>query len=108
MLAKKKVLITGAAGRIGAILWNDWEKSNCYELTLADRVGIEGSKSRVEVGDLRDIRFAKRICEDQDVVVSLAYLRPENIGEENGGLIGTELNTVQKDAQNNQFNLNLV
>ncbi|AWT60947.1 MAG: Uronate dehydrogenase [Candidatus Moanabacter tarae] len=101
MVAKKKVLITGAAGRIGTILWNDWEKNKCYELTLADRVGIEGSKSRVEVGDLRDSRFAKRICEKQDVVVSLAYLRPENVGEENGGMtdIGMQMQLFEAAHQ---------
>ena len=85
-MAKKRVLITGAAGRIGTILWNGWEKEDRYELTLADRVGIEGSNSRVEVGDICDHGFAARICENQDIVVSLAYLRAENVGEVDGGM----------------------
>ncbi len=80
-MSKKRVLITGAAGRIGTILWRGWEEEDRYELTLADRVDIEGAKSRVEVGDLCDHGFVSRICENQEVVVSLAYLPAENVGE---------------------------
>ena len=84
-MTKKRVLITGAAGRIGTILWRAWEEEDRYELTLADRTAIEGAKSRVEVGDVCDHAFACRICENQDVVVSLAFVGSGNVGEPGGG-----------------------
>ena len=85
-MAKQRVLITGAAGRIGTILWRAWEEEDRYELTLTDRTEIEGAKSRAEVGDLRNHTFASRICRNQDVLVSLAYIRALDIGERNGGM----------------------
>ena len=85
-MAKTKVLLTGAAGRIGDALWRSWEMEDRYELTLVDVNEIEGSNSRVEVGDLSDYAFAARVCADQDVLVSLARLAADNIGERDGGM----------------------
>ena len=53
-MALKRVLITGAAGQIGTALRKAWEAEERYELTLADVREIEGARSRVEIGDVRD------------------------------------------------------
>ena len=85
-MAKKRVVLTGAAGKVGSALWPAWEAENRYELTLVDRIEVRGSRSRVEVGDLRDHAFASRVCHSQDVLVSLAYLRETEVGEPEGGM----------------------
>ncbi len=85
-LSKKRVLLTGASGRVGSGLWPAWEAEDRYELTLVDQCEIEGARSRVEVGDLRDPEFAARVCADQDVLISLAYLRAPKIGEPDCGM----------------------
>ena len=85
-MEKKKVLLTGAAGRVGSNLWRRWEAADRYELTLVDRTEIPGSRSRVEVGDLRDYAFASGICAGQDVLISLAYIRAGDVGEPEGGM----------------------
>ena len=69
--------MTGAAGLLGRCLWQAWEESGHYDLTLVDRLPIEGARSRVEVGDLFDRDFTGRICVGQDVVVALAYVPSE-------------------------------
>ena len=81
---KKRVILTGAAGRVGSALWQAWEAEGLYELTLVDRDEVLGSCSRVEIGDLRDHAFASRICHNQDVLVSLAYLPEAEIGMPGG------------------------
>ena len=73
----KRVLVTGAAGRLGRCLWQAWEKAGHYDLTLVDKLPVEGARSRVEVGDLFDRDFTDRICVGQDVVVALAYVASE-------------------------------
>jgi hypothetical protein len=60
-MEKKKVILTGAAGKIGSIHWQAWEAEDRYALTLVDQVGIEDAKFRVEVGDLRDYTFSSRV-----------------------------------------------
>ena len=85
-MAKKKVVLTGAAGTVGSALWPAWEAEDRYELTLVDRIEVVGSRSRVELGDLRDHAFASRVCHNQDVLVSLAYLRETKVGEADGGM----------------------
>lgn len=85
-MAKKKVVLTGACGRVGSALWPAWEAENRYDLTLVDLNPIAGARSKVEVGDLRDHDFARRICAAQDVLISLAYVRDTNVGEPEGGM----------------------
>ena len=85
-MAKKRVVLTGAAGRVGSALWSAWEAEERYKLTLVDRIEVQGSRSRVEVGDLQDHAFASRVCLNQDVLVSLAYLRETRVGEPDGGM----------------------
>ena len=75
MTMKQRVLITGAAGTVGTTLWQAWEKRDIYTLTLTDINPIEGSTSRVEKADIRDYAAVKELCEGQDVLVHLAYLR---------------------------------
>ena len=78
--AKLRVLITGAAGNVGATLWQAWEEEDKYELTLVDLRPIEQAWSRTEIGDVCDLGFMRRICQHQDVLVHLAFLRDENVG----------------------------
>ena len=83
---KPRVLLTGAAGRVGTALWQGWEQKGKYDLTLTDVNPIEGADSRVEIGDISDFDFIQKICQDQDVLVSLAYIRAHTVGERPDGL----------------------
>ena len=85
-MAKTKVLLTGAGGRIGSALWPAWEADDRYDLTLVDLNPVEGARSRVEVGDLQDHAFTARVCANQDVLVALARLGATNVGELDGGI----------------------
>lgn len=78
---KQRVLITGAAGKVGSALWHAWEKQDTYTLTLMDINPIEGAMSRVEQADIRDYASMKELCEGQDVVVHLAYVRQDSLGK---------------------------
>jgi uronate dehydrogenase len=84
MAQKQKVLITGAAGKVGTALWQAWEKSDRYTLTLVDIKEIEGAKSRVERGDIRDYARMHQLCDDQDALVHLAYISQQHFGKEPG------------------------
>ena len=81
---KQRVLITGAAGTVGKTLWQAWEKNDTYTLTLMDINPIVGSNSRVVISDIRNFSEMKRLCQDQDVLVHLAYIRQDNLGIETG------------------------
>ena len=81
---KKRVLLTGAAGTVGTTLWQAWEKNDTYTLTLMDINPIAGSNSRVVISDIRDYAAMKTLCEGQDVLVHLAYIRQDNLGIETG------------------------
>ena len=77
---KLRVAITGAAGNVGTALWRAWEEEDRYELTLADLRPLEGARSRTGSGDVCDLEFMRRICQDQDVLVHLAFLRDDSVG----------------------------
>ena len=77
---KPRVVMTGAAGNIGATLWRAWEEEDEYELTLADVRPIEQARSRTEIGNVCDLGFMRGICQHQDVLVHLAFFRDENAG----------------------------
>lgn len=81
---KQRVLITGAAGSVGSTLWKAWEKNDTYTLTLMDINPIVGSSSRVVESDIRDYTAMKDLCQDQDVLVHLAYVRQDNLAKESG------------------------
>ena len=78
---KQRVLITGAAGKVGSALWHAWEEQDPYTLTLMDINPIEGAMSRVEQADIRDYAAMKELCEGQDVLVHLAYVRQDSLGK---------------------------
>lgn len=84
MVQKRRILITGAAGKVGSTLWNAWEKEDKYALTLMDIKEIEGAKSRVERGDIRDYARMRELCKSQDVLVHLAYVSQQQMGKEPG------------------------
>lgn len=81
---KQRVLITGAAGTVGTTLWQAWEQKDTYKLTLMDIKPIQGSSSRVVASDIRNYAAMKELCQDQDVLVHLAYVRQDNLGIETG------------------------
>ncbi len=67
----QKVLITGAAGRIGRTL-RAGLKDRC-QLRLMDRVPIEGAEvDDVHVGDVADVEWMAQVCQGVDAVVHLA------------------------------------
>ena len=68
MAEKKKVLVTGVAGRVGAVLRN--ALSGRYELSGIDRVEVPGSSSTV--ADLADLSAMLPAFEGKDAVVHLA------------------------------------
>lgn len=51
MVQKRRILITGAAGKVGSTLWNAWDKEDKYTLTLMDIKEIEGAK-RTSSGEI--------------------------------------------------------
>ena len=68
---KLRVLMTGAAGTVGTVLWSAWEAENRYQLTLVDLREIEGATSTCNQGDIRDCDQMKTLCQNQDVLVHL-------------------------------------
>ena len=66
-MAKKKVLVTGGAGRIGGIVRRFLGSK--YELSALDRVAVEGVPSLV--ADLADLDAIRPAFEGQDAVVHL-------------------------------------
>ena len=66
-MAKKKVLVTGGAGRIGGIVRRFLGSK--YELSALDRVAVAGVPSRV--ADLADLDAIRPAFEGQDAVVHL-------------------------------------
>ena len=81
MAQKQRVLITGAAGKVGSTLWQAWEKEDKYTLTLVDLKEIEGAKSRIRQGDIRDYTRMRELCENQDVLVHLAFVTQDHFGK---------------------------
>ena len=81
MTAKPRILLTGAAGRVGTALWRGWEAQGRFDLTLTDRRPIEGARSPSEIGEIGDYTFVEKICADQDVLVHLAYISAANVGQ---------------------------
>jgi len=83
-MTKPRVLLTGAAGRVGNAFWQGWEAEDRFDLTLTDINPIEGARSRCEIGPLDDLGLVQKICVDQDVLVHLAYRPPANVGQVSG------------------------
>ena len=81
---KPRVLITGAAGKVGSALWQAWEQQDNYTLTLTDIQPIVGARSRAVRADIRDYAAMQPLCQYQDVLVHLAYLRQDSLGKEQG------------------------
>ena len=73
-----RVVITGAAGNVGTTLWQAWEAEGKYELTLSDVQPIDRARSRTEIGDVCDLGFMRTICQNQDVLVHLAFFSGED------------------------------
>lgn len=72
--AHQKVLVTGAAGRIGSAFAA--AAADRYELTLTDRPGTDMSAlmqyGDVAQADLRDLRAVSELCQGIDTVIHLA------------------------------------
>ena len=69
---RRKVLLTGAAGRIGTAFLQ--QAGNRYHMRLADRKGddLAGSGHEVLVFDIADLDACQRACAGIDTVVHLA------------------------------------
>lgn len=76
-MSKKKVLITGAGGRIGSVITP--MLSNTYNLRLLDTMKLKPhKKEEIVTGDIRDAAFLKSAMEDVDAIVHLAAIPDED------------------------------
>ena len=80
----KRILLTGAAGSIGKTLFEAWEAQERYELTLCDLRLPDSQRSRSTVADVRDYQQMRALCQEQDVLVHLAYVPQKHLGKETG------------------------
>lgn len=69
-LASRKVLITGAAGKIGSAFVE--HAGHRYDLRLADRTPIESSQHETRQFDVADPEACRSACDGVDTVVHLA------------------------------------
>lgn len=75
----QRVLITGAAGRIGSYVRKAWDGR--YDLALTDRKTMESpGNARVVIGDITDVSAMMIACEGVDTVVHLAADANSNAG----------------------------
>jgi nucleoside-diphosphate-sugar epimerase len=66
-----RILITGAAGRIGTVLKQ--KLTNHYDLVLADVIPIDDPAGCTVIrGDIAEMEAARRMVEGTDVVVHMA------------------------------------
>lgn len=76
-MSKKKVLITGAGGRIGSIITP--MLSNTYNLRLLDTMKLKPhKKEEIVTGDIRDAAFLKSAMDDVDAIIHLAAIPDED------------------------------
>ena len=80
----KRILLTGAAGSIGKTLYEAWETQERYELTLCDLRLPDSLRSRSTVADVRNYQQMRMLCQEQDVLVHLAYVPQKHLGKETG------------------------
>ena len=73
---KLRILLTGAAGLVGTILRSAWELDDQYQLTAVD---LNDSDSNIQKADIRKAAQMKAICQNQDVLVHLAYIGYQDI-----------------------------
>tara|TARA_Y100001933_G_C18986753_1_gene558812 strand:+ start:33 stop:959 length:927 start_codon:yes stop_codon:yes gene_type:complete len=84
MSKDKRILLTGAAGIIGKTLSESWETQERYELTLCDLRLPDSQHSRSTVADVRNYQQMRMLCQEQDVLVHLAYVPQKHLGKEVG------------------------
>ncbi len=76
-MSKKKILITGAGGRIGSVITP--MLSNTYNLRLLDTMKLKPhKKEEIVTGDIRDATFLKSAMEDIDAIIHLAAIPDED------------------------------
>lgn len=76
-MSKKKILITGAGGRIGSVITP--MLSNTYNLRLLDTMKLKPhKKEEIVTGDIRDSTFLKSTMEDVDAIIHLAAIPDED------------------------------
>jgi uronate dehydrogenase len=74
---KKKILITGAGGRIGSVICPILSES--YDLRFFDTKKLKAiKKEEVFIGDILDIKSLQSAMEDIDVVIHLAAISDED------------------------------
>ena len=84
MPKENRILLTGAAGSIGKTLFEAWEAQERYELTLCDLRLPDSQRSHSTVADVRNYQQMRALCEEQDVLVHLAYVPQKHLGKETG------------------------
>ena len=84
MSKDKRILLTGAAGSVGKTLYEAWETQERYDLTLCDLLLPDSQRSRCTVADIRDYQQMRALCQEQDVLVHLAYVPQKHLGKETG------------------------
>lgn len=76
-MSKKRVLITGAGGRIGSIITP--MLSSTYNLRLLDTMKLKPhKKEEIVTGDIRDVKFLQTSMEDIDAIIHLAAIPDED------------------------------
>jgi len=74
---KKKILVTGAGGRIGSIICPMLFKT--YDLRLLDTMKLKASNNEeIITGDIRDSKILQSAMEDVDAIVHLAAIPDED------------------------------
>lgn len=82
---KKKILVTGASGRVGyrvlsQLVWNHPEyQINAFDLKTkksVKRLTEFGNKVAVVYGDITDAESVRKICTDVDIAIHLAAIIP--------------------------------
>ena len=74
---KKKILITGAGGRVGSIICP--ELSELYDLRFFDTKKLKSTKNEeIFIGNILDIKSLQSAMEDIDVVIHLAAISDED------------------------------
>ncbi|CAK0737885.1 NAD(P)-dependent oxidoreductase [Gammaproteobacteria bacterium] len=68
--AKRRILITGAAGRIGQILARAW--ANVYDLVLVDVRPAQNASVPILQIDAAESDVMRNLCQDVDTVIPLA------------------------------------
>jgi len=78
MTEKKKVLITGAAGRIGSRLWARFKDRYDLRLMFHNKIPQTAEGEDTIIADIKNFDQMLKACDNVDAVIHLALTREEN------------------------------